>query len=116
MQADIYASERDANCTAYFLNNDMYSTNMSKTQDNIRDASYKMELDQGWRRFFNTGIGYVKGFSSMLISHVVPLGLGIGALMKGKVGKVSDIGLAAYGVYEFVKNFFGFGTPGSLLK
>ena len=76
IQSDLYASERDAANAAYYLNNSMYSTNMSKIQEGIKDASYTMELDCGWKRFINSGIGYIKGFSSMLVSHVVPFGLG----------------------------------------
>ncbi|MBQ8459942.1 hypothetical protein IJ541_07555 [bacterium] len=117
LQSDLYASEHDANSTAYYLNNDMYSTNMSKIQEKIKDKSYEMELDQGWKRFFNTGIGYIKGFTSMLVAHVVPLGLSLGALFApGKASKICAGGLGVYAIYEFFKNFFGFGTPGGLLK
>ncbi len=117
LQADIYASEKDAKAAAYYLNNSMYSTNMSKIQEGIKDASYKMELDQGYKRFFNSGIGYLKGFGSMLVSHVVPLGLGLGALLaKGKLSKGFAGALGIYAAYEFMKNFFGFGTPGGPIK
>lgn len=112
MQADLYASERDAANTNYYLNNTMYSDSMSKLGSNVKDAAYKMELDQGWRRFFNVGIGYVKGFTSMLINHVVPLGLGLGALLtKGKASKGFALATVAYGLAKGVKNFFGIGTP-----
>lgn len=115
IQADLYSSEKDANSTAYFLNNTMYSSNMSKIQDRVKNASYEMELDQGWKRFINSGIGYVKGFTSMLVNHVVPLGLGLGALLaKGKASKICAGGLGIYAGYEFLKNFFGIGTPKGL--
>ena len=113
IQADTYASERDANSGLYYLNNTLYSTNMSKVEEGIKMGSYSMELDQGWKRFFNEGIGYVKGFTSMLVNHVVPLGLGIGALCGSKF---SAIGLGIVGAYKFVKNFFGFGVPNGLGK
>ncbi len=117
LQADLYASEKDAKSTAFYLNNSMYSTNMSKIQEAVRDASYTMELDSGWKRFFNKGIGYIKGFTSMLVDHVVPFGLGVGALLtKGKTSKLFAGGLCVYGAYEFVKNFFGWGTPGGPIK
>lgn len=115
IQSDTYASERDANSTAYYLNNSMYSTNMSKIQDKIKDGAYEMELDCGWKRSLNSGIGYIKGFGSMLVSHVVPFGLGLGALLaKGKASKICAGGLGVYAVYEFMKNFFGLGTPKGL--
>lgn len=117
IQADLYASEKDAKAAAYYLNNSMYSTNMSKIQEAVRDASFRMELDTSWKRFFNEGIGYIKGFSSMLVDHVVPFGLGVGALLtKGKFAKFCAGGLGIYAVYEFLKNFFGWGTPGGPIK
>ena len=117
IKSDLYASEKDAASAAYYLNNDMYVTSMSKTEEKVRDLSLKMELGHGWKRFINSAIGYVRGFFTMLISHVVPLGLSLGAIMApGKWNKVCAGGLGLYGLYEFVKNFFGFGTPGSLLK
>ena len=36
MQADLYSSEKDASSTAYFLNNTLYSTNMSKVQEGVK--------------------------------------------------------------------------------
>ena len=81
IQADLYSSEKDAASTGYYLNNSLYSTNMSKIQEGIKDASYEMELDCGWKRFINEGVGNVKGFTSMLVSHIVPFGLGLGALL-----------------------------------
>lgn len=112
MQADIYASEQDAKATSYYLNNAMYATNMSSVRAGVKNASYEMELDQGWRRFFNLGIGYVKGFTSMLISHVIPLGLGLGALLaKGKAAKICAGSFGIYALGKVVKDFFGIGVP-----
>ena len=117
IQADLYSSEKDAASTGYYLNNSLYSTNMSKIQEGIKDASYEMELDCGWKRFINEGVGYVKGFTSMLVSHIVPFGLGLGALLsKGLPSKICAGGLGIYADYEFIKNFFGWGTPGGTFK
>lgn len=117
IQADRYASECDANAAAYYLNNDMYLSSMSRTSENVRDFAYNVELAQGWRRVINTPIGYVKGFVSMLVSHVVPLALSLGAIFgKGAVSKGSAAGLGIYAGYKFIKNVFGFATPGSILK
>ena len=117
LQADIYASEKDANSAAYYLNNSLYSTNMSKIQEGVRDASYKIDLDQGYKRFFNSGIGYLKGFGSMVINHVIPFGLGLGALLaKGKLSKGCAGALGVYAGFEFLRNFFGWGTPGGPIK
>lgn len=117
LQSDLYASEKDAASAKYYLNNDMYSSGMSKTEEKVRDFSFDMELNQNWKRFFNAGIGYVKGFCSMLVSHVVPLGLALGSIFApGKIAKFCAGGLGLYAGYEFLKNFFGWGTPGGLQK
>ncbi len=115
LESDIYATEKDGKSAGKYLNNAMYSNNMSPIEDKVRDFSLKMELDQSYKRFFNSIIGYVKGFVGMLIEHVVPLGLGLGALLsKGKFAKISAAGLGVYSIYEILKNFFGWGTPKGL--
>lgn len=117
IQSDLYASEKDAKDTVYYLNNAMYNTGMSKTEEKVRDFSFDIELATNYKRFFNTGIGYVKGFTSMLISHTIPLALSLGALFAPKTAaKWFAGGLGVYGLYEFVKNFFGISTPGDPLN
>jgi hypothetical protein len=117
VRADRYACEKDIAATDHYVNNAMYTTNLSKSQDGLRTAALHMQLDQGIRRFFNLGIGYLKGFSSMLVEHIVPLGFSAGALLaKGKTQKVCAGGLGLYSAYVIVKNFFGFGNPGRPLK
>lgn len=117
IESDLYASDHDADAALYYLNNDLYSNSMSKVQDGVKGMAYNMELNSSWRRFFNEGIGYCKGFTSMLVNHAVPLLGGIGALFGGKkVSKYSAIGLAIYGGYEFIKNFFGIGVPNTLTR
>lgn len=115
MQADMYASKKDADAAADYFNNSQYMSDMRKSTESIKDAAYRMELDQTYKRFFNEGIGYIKGFTSMLINNVVPLGLGIGAVFGGKIGsKISAAGIAAYGIYRIIRNAFGIGIPNPL--
>lgn len=115
VQADLYSSTKDAQSTTYYLNNSMYMPNMSKFTEKIKNWSFTTELDQTYKRFFNEGIGYIKGFTGSLANAFIPLGLGIGALFGGKtVSKASAIGLGIYGVYKFIRNFFGIGTPNTL--
>lgn len=112
MKADLYASEKDAASTMHYLNNSMYLTSRSKTQEKIRNLSFTTELDQTYKRFFNEGIGYVYGFASMLGRHIIPLALGAGALVARQgIAKVCTAGLAVYAGYHFIKDFFGVGTP-----
>ena len=117
VQSDLYATTKDAESTGYYLNNSMYLNSMSKTQDAIKNFAYETELDQNYKRFFNEMIGYSKGFNSMLIEHVVPFGLGLGALlMKGMKARLCAYGVGIYAAYMFVKNFFGLGTAPGLNK
>lgn len=117
VKSDLYASEKDASSTGYYLNNSMYSDSMSKAQERVRTLSFTTELDQTWKRFINEPIGYIKGFTSMLVNHAVPFALGIGALLAPKtISKVCAGGLGVYGAYQFLKNFFGWGTPPGLDK
>jgi hypothetical protein len=117
VKSDLYASEKDAASTGYYLNNSMYLDKMSKVQERIRTASFTTELDQNWKRFINEPIGYFKGFFSMLVNHAVPFTLGLGALLAPKgISKFCAGGLGLYGAYQFVKNFFGWGTPPGLDK
>jgi len=116
-RADWYAKEKDVAATDFYLNNTLYSTNMSRIQAGIKETALNMQLNQGWRRFINLGIGYVKGFSSMLVEHVVPFGLSLGALLaKGKAAKVCAGGLGIYAAFEFIRNFFGLGVHRSVLR
>lgn len=112
LQGDKYATERDAYHAVDYLNNSLYNPSMSATTDGVKNMAYRMELDQTWRRFFNLGIGYVKGFGSMLVSEVVPFGLGLGALLtKGLPAKICAGGAVIYGAAKFIRNFFGCGVP-----
>lgn len=117
LQADMYATERDVAATSYYLNNTLYNPGMSTVAQKVKDGAFGMELDQTWRRFFNLGIGYVKGFVSMLTNHVVPLGLGLGALLtKGAVSKAFAGGAILYGLGKGIVNFFGIGVPNDPLE
>jgi hypothetical protein len=112
VQADKYACEKDAKATAYYLNNTMYLNSLSRITNGIKNSAYEIELDQGWRRFFNLGIGYTKGFISSLVSKVIPFGLSIAALAtKGKTSMICAGTLTAYGLFSGIKNFFGLYNP-----
>lgn len=112
IQADRYATERDALATSRYLNNTMYNNDLSPVRQGIKQTAYEWELDQGWRRFFNLGIGYIKGFGSMLVNNVIPLGLGLATLLtKGKASTISAIALGVYALGSAIKNFFGIGVP-----
>lgn len=112
LESDTYATEKDVSAASHYLNNSLYNSGMSTVAQKVKDGAFGMEIDQTWRRFFNLGIGYVKGFTSMLTSHVVPFALGLGALLtKGLPSKICAGTALVYGFGKLVVNFFGIGVP-----
>ncbi len=110
LQADMYAKSKDANALASTYNNTQYLSSPSMTTSKLKDEVNKFEMENNSRHFVNSAVGYFKGFGSMLINSVVPLGLGLGALFaKGKWAKGSAIGLGIYGGFKFFKDILGFG-------
>ncbi len=118
LQSDVYAQSRDANVCM-----DLYETSQrlespSMIQSKVKDKIYKYSLGSGFLHFINSGIGYFAGFGSMLVDSVVPLGLGLGALLakNKKAAGTSAAGLGIYALYSLVKDGFGIGNPKFLKK
>jgi len=112
LQGDMYATEKDVYSACSYLNNTLYNPGMSTVAQKVKNGAFGMEVDQTWRRFFNLGIGYVKGFTSMLTNHVVPFALGLGALLtKGTASKICAGTAVLYGLGKAIVNFFGIGVP-----
>ena len=89
---------------------DRPSVLMSKVQNKRFDMEMKGHLFNGVRNFFNSVVGYVKGFGESLVTNVVPLALTTAAVLtKGAASKAAAIGLAAYGTVDVAKNCFGAG-------
>ena len=71
-------------------------------------------MESNFGNMFNSAAGYFGGALEMLVSNVVPLGLGLTALCASikkhpAVVKWSGIGLAAYAGVKFVRDILGFG-------
>lgn len=110
IQSDVYAKSKDAAACMETFSNTQYLSSPSTTTANMKNVVHKYEMDHNVRHFFNSAIGYFKGVGQMLISSVVPFGLGLGACFgKGNWGKGSAIGLGAYAVLKFFKDVLGFG-------
>ena len=89
---------------------DRPSVLMSKAQNKRFDMEMKGHLFNGVRNFFDSVVGYVKGFGESLVTNVVPLALTTAAVLtKGAASKAAAIGLAAYGTVDVAKNCFGAG-------
>lgn len=117
LQADVYSKSKDADACMETFNNTQYLSSQSMTTSNAKKMVHNLEVESNMRHFFNSAIGYFKGFGSMLINNVVPLGLGIGALF-GKKGwrAASAIGLGIYTGFKLFKDVLGFGHYNDLNK
>lgn len=110
LQSDVYSKSKDADACMDAFSNTQYLSSPSITTANLKNTVFDFEVKNNFRHFVNSAIGYFKGFGTMLIDSVIPLGLGAGALFgKGLVGKGSAIGLGIYAGITFVKDVLGFG-------
>ena len=117
LQSDVYSKSKDADACMDAYSNTQYLTSPSITASNLKKGVFNFEVESNFRHFVNSALGYFKGFGTMLIDSVVPLGLGLGALFgKGIVGKGSAIGLGAFVGIKFVKDVLGFGHYNDLNK
>ena len=110
LQADVYSKSKDADACAETFSNTQYLSSPSMTTSKLKDGVHRFEMESNSRHFVNSALGYFKGFGSMLVNSVVPLGLGLGALFgKGKWATGSAIGLGIYAGFKFFKDVLGFG-------
>lgn len=115
MQSDVYAKSKDANACIDRFNNTQFLSSPSITTAKLKKGVFNLESENNTRHFFNSAIGYFKGFGSMLIHDVLPLGLGLTALFgKGKWSKGSAIGLGIYAGIKFFKDVLGLGNYNDL--
>jgi hypothetical protein len=83
----------------------------SKVNSKLKNGIFIWVLRNNIRGMFNAALGYVKGFTGMLVTDVLPLGLSVAAIAtKGKAAKISGAALGAYAVYGFSKNVLGIGV------
>ncbi len=117
LQSDVYSKSRDANAVMRSFNNTQYLSSPSMTTSHLKKGIFHWEVNNNFRTFINSAIGYFKGFGSMLVDNVIPLGLGLGALLgKNKWSKGSAIGLAIYGAVKICTDLLGFGHYSDLNK
>lgn len=117
LQSDVYSKTGDADACMEAFSNSQYLTSPSITASKLKKGVFNWEVDSNIRHFFNSAIGYFKGFGTMLVDSVIPLGLGLGALLgKGKWAKGSAIGLGIFGLVKLFKDVLGFGHYNDLNK
>lgn len=89
---------------------DMSLASPSIVRSRVKQGLFRFNLDENISPFFNGISGYLKGFGSMLVHNLVPLGLAAGALLTKKpVSKYFGIGLLAYGGIFLAQEIFGIG-------
>lgn len=82
----------------------------SSVRRNVKRGLFRFNADENISPFFNGLSGYIKGFGSMLVHNIIPLGLAAGALLTKKpISKFFGIGLLAYGGVFLAQEIFGIG-------
>ncbi len=111
VKAEERRKTKDALAAEYYLLNTMSLNKPSKSVDNLKQGVFRFELSQGIRGFVNSFIGYFKGLGASLVSNVIPVALGLTALLaKNKtIAKASGIGLGVIAAFTFVKDGLGIG-------
>ncbi len=117
IQSDVYSKTKDADACMERFSNTQYLSSPSITTSKLKKSVFALETDSNIRHFINSAIGYFRGFGTMLIDNVIPLGLGLGALFgKGKWSKGSAIGLGIYAGIKLFTDVLGFGHYNDLNK
>lgn len=109
LQADTYSQSREADDVGSTFNNTMYLSEPSIVQSNMKKFLFNFEMENNFGDLWNSAVGYLGGAVSMLTSAVVPLGLGLTALLaKNKtLSKGAGIGLVGVGAIKFVRDIMG---------
>ena len=111
-RSTIEARKGDTNALMYWFDNSRKLNTPSTVNAKLKDGIFNLELHNNFRRFINSGIGYVKGFASMAAYDLLPIGLSIAAIAaKGKKSsKIAGAALGAYAIFGFAKNVLGLGV------
>lgn len=110
-RATVEKNNKNAIAVDDWLENSRTVTSPSRFNSKLKDGLFKLELRNNIRGMFNAAVGYVKGFTYMLVNDVLPLGLSVAALAtKGKAAKISGAALGIYSVLAFGANVLGIGN------
>jgi hypothetical protein len=80
-RADVYAQSGDADALASAYINTRMTGTPSSASERMKDYAYKKELDGNMRHFSNSVKGYWYGVFKMCSYNVMPIGLGLLALL-----------------------------------
>lgn len=114
MQSKMSAGEHKAETLAHHLQSDMKLDSPSVIKAALKRNIFGFHLDENLTEFFVSIGGYAKGFSTMMVSHVIPLGLAAGTVLSPKgslLSKTFGIGLLGYGGIFLLQEGLGIGKP-----
>ena len=81
LQADTYAQSKEADAIGSAFNRTLCQPEPSVIQSKLKKMLFDFEVTDNLGYLWNSAKGYLGGFGEMLISGVVPLGLGLTALL-----------------------------------
>lgn len=108
-----------SNLASRAIENTISQNSPSLLESKVRKGASNVIMDEGITDFFNAIGGYVKGFATMLVDHVIPLGLALGTVLTPKNSKAAKgfgIGLLAYGAIFLLRDAFGVLKPTELTQ
>ena len=109
IEAAAHQKKCGANTTSMAFENTLSLNNPSIVEDKVKKGISRFVMDEGILEFWDGLVGYTKGFSNMLTTHVIPLGLSVATLAtKGTASKVFGYGLLTYGSIFMLREFAGF--------
>lgn len=110
MTAKQHVKNTKAESLAEHYMDDLKLESPSVIKGAVKEKLFHYHVDENFSGFFHAIAGYFKGFGSMLVSNVIPLGLVAGTLLtKGLPSKLFGAGLAAYGGIFLLQEIFGIG-------
>lgn len=111
MESSKFEKNHKAESLADGFMEDMKLDSSSTIKSELKKKVFKYKMDENFTGFFACAKGYIKGFTSLLVNEVVPLGLAVAtAIMpKGILSKTFGAGLLAYGGIFLLQEIFGIG-------
>lgn len=110
LQATNFAKNVKTDTLTKHLIEDTKLDTPSAVRNGFKKQIFNFHMEEGFSDFFTNIAGYAKGFSTMLVSNVIPLGLSAATVMtKGLASKMFGAGLVAYGGIYLLQEIFGIG-------
>lgn len=91
---------------------DLTLSDPSIVKQKVKGKIFQFNLDENLSGFFTSIAGYIKGFASMTVSNVIPMGLALGTVLspsKTLLSKTFGVGLLAYGAVFLAQEVLGIG-------